>query len=56
MSSFPLLLEAMIRHFHPDMDVTQLLQALMRRSPERENQLQTVVCEEDFKDFLDARD
>ena len=35
------------------MDDTQLLQALMRRSPERENQLQTVVCEEDFKEFLE---
>ena len=52
MSSFPLLLEAMIRHFHPGLDDTQMLQALMRRSPERENQLQTVVCEEDFKEVF----
>ena len=54
-SSFPLLLVAIIRHFHPDMDDTQLLQALMRRSLERENQRQTMVCE-DFKEFLDAKD
>ena len=46
----------MIRHFHPDLDDTKLLQALMQRSLERENQLQTVVCKEDFKEFLDARD
>ena len=32
-SSFSLLWEAMIRHFHPDLDDTQLLHALMRRSP-----------------------
>ena len=55
-SSFPLLLGAMIRHFHPDLDDTQLHQALMRRSPERENQLRTVVCDADFKEFLDAKD
>ena len=46
----------MIRHFHPDLDDTKLLHALMRRSLERENQPQTVVCEEDFKEFLDATD
>ena len=28
---------AMIRHFHPDLNDTQLIQALMRRSPERES-------------------
>ena len=28
----------------------------MRPSPERENQLQTVVCREDFREFLDAKD
>ena len=32
-SSFPLLLEVVIRPFHPDMDDTQLIRALMRRFP-----------------------
>ena len=45
----------MIRHFHPDLDDTKLLHALMQRSLERENQLQTVVCKEDFKEFLDGQ-
>ena len=45
----------MIRHFRPDLDDTQLLQALMRRSLERENQLQTVVCEGDVKEFWGAK-
>ena len=52
----PCCLETMIRHFNPNLDDTQLLQALVRRSPERENQLQTVVCEEDLREFLDAKD
>ena len=42
----------MIRHFHPDLDDTKLLHAVMRRSLERENQLQTVICKEVFKEFL----
>ena len=41
-SSFILLLEAMVRDFHPDLGDTQFLQALMRRSIERENLLQSV--------------
>ena len=45
----------MIRHFQPDLHDSQLLPALMRRSLEQENQPQTVVCEEDFKEFLDGQ-
>lgn len=53
---WPIFLEGMVRHFHPEFSDTEVLQALLLRAPDEESSLQKLVEEEEFKEYLVKED
>ena len=55
--SWAALLEAMVRHFHPEFDDTEVLQVIIKRTPDQGHQpLRSVFEQAECMEYLDKHD